>query len=135
MGYSKLKNSAGNRLFPAVGASLTIAVLTAGLMVNTVTAAEFGLQATPAERGQEIAFTRKKGNCLACHHIAGGVSPGNLAPPLVGMKKRYPDKSALKAQIWDPRVKNPDTPMPPFGAHHILSDKQIDDLVEYLYTL
>jgi L-cysteine S-thiosulfotransferase len=97
--------------------------------------AGFGHQASPAEKGQEIAFTRKLGNCLACHVIPGGVSGGNIAPPLMTMKKRFPDKAKLRAQIWDPRVSNPDTSMLPFGAHGILSEIQIDDLVEYLYTL
>ncbi|MBF0263941.1 MAG: sulfur oxidation c-type cytochrome SoxX [Gammaproteobacteria bacterium] len=102
---------------------------------TTASAAGLGVQQTSAERGQEIAFTRKLGNCLACHHINGGVSGGTIAPPLVGMKLRFPDRAQLRAQIYDPRVKNPDTSMLPFGAHSILTPAQLEDLVEFLYTL
>ena len=113
------------------------AISTSMLMTASVHSAKMGYEVSPAERGQEVAFTRKLGNCLACHHIPGGVSGGNIAPPLTReyIRALYPDKAKLRAQIWDPRVKNPDTSMLPFGAHGILTEQQIDDLVEYLYTL
>jgi len=85
--------------------------------------------------GKKLAFDRKLGNCLACHAIAGGNLPGNIGPPLVAMKARFPDKSAIRAQIDDPTVKNPRTAMPPFGKHGILTDKQIDLITEFIYTL
>lgn len=87
------------------------------------------------EQGKQIAFDRKKGNCLACHQIEGGSLPGNIGPPLVAMKSRFPDKSALRAQIWDSTQKNPNTMMPPFGKHEILSEEEIDKVVEFIYTL
>jgi sulfur-oxidizing protein SoxX len=87
------------------------------------------------EQGKEIAFDRKKGNCLACHQIEGGDLPGNIGPPLVAMKARYPDKSRLRAQIWDATRINPNTVMPPFGRHQILSESEIDKVVEFIYTL
>jgi len=59
--------------------------------------------------GNKVAFDRKKGNCLACHMIAGGNLPGNIGPPLVAMKARFPNKADLRAQIWDSTVANPDT--------------------------
>ncbi len=131
------------RIFTAIRispAKTTKFVLTTGMVAavafsNPVISASLGHDATAAERGQEIAFTRKLGNCLACHVIPGGVSGGNIAPPLMAMKGRFPDKAKLRDQIWDPRVANPDTSMLPFGAHKILTEKQINDLVEYLYTL
>ncbi len=89
----------------------------------------------PLAKGQQLAFDRKKGNCLACHMIAGGDLAGNLGPPLVAMKARYPDKAALRAQIWDSTVSNPRTTMPPFGKHGILNDEEIDLVTEYIYTL
>ena len=49
--------------------------------------------------GKKIAFDRKKGNCLACHHIEGGDLAGNIGPALVAMKARFPDKAVLRAQI------------------------------------
>ena len=85
--------------------------------------------------GKKIAFDRSKGNCLACHAIDDGEMPGNIAPPLLAMKARFPDRAVLRSQIWDATSKNPITTMPPFGRHHILSDADIDKIIDYLYTL
>lgn len=87
------------------------------------------------EQGKNIAFDRKKGNCLACHMIEGGDLPGNIGPPLVAMKARFPDKSQLRAQIWDSTKNNPNSMMPPFGRHAILSEAEIDKVVEFIYSL
>lgn len=87
------------------------------------------------EEGKKIAFDRKKGNCLACHMIDGGDMPGNIGPPLVAMKARFPDKSVLRAQIWDSNKANPNSMMPPFGRHEILTEGELDKVVEYIYTL
>ena len=87
------------------------------------------------ELGKQVAFDRDKGNCLACHAIADGKLPGNIAPPLVGMKQRFPDRVALRAQIADASVRNPRTTMPPFGNNRILTDSEIDAIVDFLYTL
>lgn len=87
------------------------------------------------EEGKKIAFDRKKGNCLACHMIQGGDLPGNVGPPLVAMKARFPDKSKLRAQIWDSTKANANTMMPPFGRHEILTEGEIDKVVEFIYTL
>jgi sulfur-oxidizing protein SoxX len=51
------------------------------------------------------------------------------------MKARFPDKAVLKAQITDPRAKNPNTIMPPFGPHGVLSAKEIDLVTDFIYTL
>ena len=88
-----------------------------------------------AEEGKQIAFSRKKGNCLACHMMADGEAPGNIAPPLVAMKARFPEKAKLKAQIWDAQKANPETVMPPFGSHKILSSTEIDKVVEFVWGL
>jgi len=85
--------------------------------------------------GKKLAMARNKGNCLACHAIADGELPGNIGPPLMYMQQRFPDRAQLRAQIWDPTVRNPDTVMPPFGKHRILSDDEIDLIVDYLHTL
>lgn len=87
------------------------------------------------EAGKKLAFDRKKGNCLACHQIEGGDLPGNIGPALVAMKARFPDKSALRAQIWDSTAKNPNTMMPPFGRHEIMTEAEIDKVVEFIYSL
>ena len=67
--------------------------------------------------------------------MADGTLPGNIAPPLVAMSLRYPDKAKLRAQIWDATVANPSTIMPPFGRHQIITEEEIDEVVEYVYTL
>jgi len=87
------------------------------------------------EEGKKIAENRKKGNCFACHDYPGAVLPGNIGPKLINMKRRFPDKKVLRAQIWDATKANPNTIMPPFGRHKILSDKDIDKVVEFVYTL
>ena len=85
--------------------------------------------------GQAIAFDRSKGNCLACHIIAGGESPGNIGPELSNIVARYPDQQLLRQRIWDETKFNPNTLMPPFGKHRILTEQEIDQVVEFLYTL
>ena len=91
--------------------------------------------AADTESGKAVAFDRSKGNCLACHAIGDGVDPGNIGPELSNMKQRYPEKTLLRQRIWDETQFNPATVMPPFGKHQILSEKEIDLIVEYLYTL
>ncbi len=83
---------------------------------------------------EEVTFGRKAGNCLACHMIPGGNLPGTIGPPLLAMKARFPNKADLRAQIWDATVKNPHTIMPPFGKHGILTEGQIDQVVNYIYS-
>lgn len=91
--------------------------------------------ASPIEKGKAVSFDRKKGNCLACHAMDDGSLPGNIGPPLVSMKLRYPEKAKLRAQIWDATVRNPNSIMPPFGRHQMLSEEEIDWITEYVYTL
>lgn len=86
-------------------------------------------------KGKSLVMERSKGNCLACHAIEDGKQPGNIGPPLIGMKLRFPDSEILYRQIWDAAERNPDTRMPPFGRHGILSREDIDLIIEYLYTL
>lgn len=88
--------------------------------------------------GQELAFDNRKGNCLACHAIPGdpkAVTSANIAPPVINMKERFPDRAKLYAQLWDSTRANADSLMPPFGKHKILSDDEIDKVVDYIYGL
>jgi sulfur-oxidizing protein SoxX len=87
------------------------------------------------EFGKKSAFDRKRGNCLACHMVGDGVSPGDIGPPLVAMKARFPDPAKLRAQIYDPMVANPDTRMPPYGKYKIITEQELDAIIAYLYTL
>jgi L-cysteine S-thiosulfotransferase len=84
--------------------------------------------------GQTLAFDRSKGNCLTCHVIAGGDAPGNVGPPLADMKARYPDRKELTAVIFDETRRNPLTVMPPFGRNLILTNAEIESVVDFLYT-
>jgi len=87
------------------------------------------------DKGREIAFDRRKGNCLACHAIEGGELTGNYGPPLLLMPARFPDRNVLRAQIWDASTRVPNTRMPPYGRHRILTEDEIDLVVDFLLTL
>ncbi len=113
--------------------TVTLATLFAG--AGMLPAAVGAADADTIKKGKEVAYDRKKGNCLACHMMDDGVSPGDIGPPLIAMKARFPDRAKLRAQLWDPQASNPGTRMPPFGKHHILSEAEIDAIVDYLYTL
>ena len=115
-----------------VGLIGAVSVLAGQFALSPIASAE-GNDAV--EKGKQLAFDRKKGNCLACHSIKDGPSPGNIAPALIAMQARFPDKNELRAQIWDATVKNPESAMPPFGKHGALSDKEVDLIVEYIWTL
>ena len=99
----------------------------------TVTAAEKKVDEHAAAK--KIVYDRNRGNCIACHMMDNGEQPGNIAPPLIAMKARFPDKAVLRAQIADSRDKNPDSMMPPFGPHSIMSPEEIDIVLEYVYSL
>jgi sulfur-oxidizing protein SoxX len=114
-------------------AILSSALLISSLSFLSVTSAKAD-EATIAE-GKKIAFNRKKGNCLGCHMIADGALPGNVGPPLIAMKARFPDKAKLRAQIWDATTANPKTIMPPFGRHNILSDQEVDKITDFIHSL
>lgn len=88
--------------------------------------------------GRTVVFNKAKGNCLACHAIPNdpkAESPGNIGPPFIMMKERFPDRNKLRAQVWDATVANPKTSMPPFGKHRILSEQEVDQVVEYIHSL
>ena len=84
--------------------------------------------------GEQLAFDRGKGNCLTCHDIKGGDNAGNIAPPLADMKTRFPDRKELVAIISDETKRNPQTVMPPFKRNLILTDQEIEAIVDFLYT-
>ena len=88
-------------------------------------------------QGGCIVANRKKGNCWACHMIKGAPvsETPTIAPMLVSIKQRFPDKAKLREQVANPHKVNPDSVMPPFEKHGILSKGEIDKVVEYLYTL
>ena len=114
--------------------AMKVAVLFVGLLA-CITVSPSWAEVSAIEKGKALTFDRKKGNCLSCHVIAGGTLMGTTAPPLVQMQARFPDKNKLYEQIWDARKRNPNTIMPPFGSHGMLSSEEIGVRVDYLYTL
>ena len=113
----------------------TVITLLISLLAFGFSTGSFAADEAMIKKGKEVAFDRKKGNCLACHMIEDGSLPGNQGPPLVAMQARFPDKAVLKAQIVNPLTRNQNSIMPPFGLHNIISDEEIDAIVEYLLTL
>jgi sulfur-oxidizing protein SoxX len=96
------------------------------------------IQDVPEQRlvtGKKIAFERDKGNCLACHVIENGESPGNIGPALTALSSHFKNKQQLRDQIWDASRFNPETSMPPIGKNKIISEEEIDVLVDYLWSL
>jgi L-cysteine S-thiosulfotransferase len=115
--------------------SFQATMLLAGLALGASLCATGAASAqTPAMPGQALAFDRSKGNCLTCHDIKGGDSPGNVGPQLSDVKKRYPDRKELAAIIFDETKRNPLTVMPPFGRNLILTPQEIDSVIDFLYT-
>jgi L-cysteine S-thiosulfotransferase len=113
-------------LIPALALTLLIG---AAAFVNPASA-----QSAVAE-GQRLAFDRGKGNCLTCHEIKGGDLPGTIGPPLKDIKSKYPDRNELVAILTDETRRNPQTMMPPFGRNRILTEKEINAVVDFLQTL
>ena len=112
-----------------------IALLLSALVLTPAAITPVYADEATIAKGKEVAYDRRKGNCLACHAMDDGTLPGNQGPPLMAMQARFPDKAVLRAQIYDPLERNPNTIMPPFGVHNILTDEEIDAIVEYLLTL
>lgn len=111
-------------------------ILAATLLLGGVNvgASELTLEERIA-KGYALAADRNAGNCFSCHMAEGAEQPGNGGPALIMMQLRYPDREQLKAQIADPRVRNPNTNMPPYGAHHILTDQELEWMVDYIHSL
>jgi L-cysteine S-thiosulfotransferase len=114
---------------------VAIPALAAALLIGVAAfATPAGAQSAVAE-GQKLAFDRGKGNCLTCHEIKGGDFPGTVGPALKDIKSRYPDRNELVAIVSDETKRNPQTVMPPFGRNRILTEKEIDAVVDFLQTL
>jgi len=115
----------------ALGIISFIAVISVSAVTPEVSFADTEIIA----EGKKLAVDRRKGNCLSCHIMGDGEMPGTHGPPLIFMKQRFPDKAKLYARIWDATASNPNTMMPPFGRHGILTDDEIDKITEYVHTL
>ncbi len=111
--------------------SILFFIIVSSGLINLVHAEEDG-------SGRGLVFEKSKGNCLACHAIPNdpaAKSPGNIGPALIGMKSRFPDRTKLRAQIWDATVANPRSGMPPFGRNKILTEAEVDLVTDYVLGL
>ena len=54
---------------------------------------------------------------------------------LSDMKARFPNRADLVSILTDEEARNPQTMMPPFGRDLILTAGQINQIVDFLYTL
>lgn len=119
---------------PATFVSILTAFVGGLMLVAPVAANAATPSATDIEQGKALAFNRDKGNCLACHMIPGGQQAGDIGPPLIAMKARFPDRQRLFNLIWDNRQTFPNSMMPPFGPNQILTKSQINKIIDFLYT-
>ena len=114
--------------------ALLLALLLA-LLIGVMTSAGSARAQSAAADGQKLAFDRGKGNCLTCHVIKGGDLPGTIGPELKDIKGKFPDRNELVAILNDETKRNPQTVMPPFGRNRILTEQEINAIVDFLQTL
>jgi sulfur-oxidizing protein SoxA len=77
-----------------------------------------------------------KGRCLNCHVLdQDGILPGDVGPNLSTFATWGRDPAFTFQQVWDARVHNPQTIMPPFGTNELLDEAEVAHIVAYLYTL
>jgi L-cysteine S-thiosulfotransferase len=105
------------------------------LLIGIMTSAGPARAQSAAADGQKLAFDRGKGNCLTCHVIKGGDLPGTIGPELKDIKSKFPDRNELVAILNDETRRNPQTVMPPFGRNRILTEQEINAIVDFLQTL
>ena len=89
------------------------------------------------DSGRQLALDKNKGNCADCHQFPNDSrveTRATVGPPLSGIKSRFTSRIALTSLVKDPMTINPDTIMPPYGRHRILTEREIDAIVDYLYT-
>jgi sulfur-oxidizing protein SoxX len=115
--------------------TISLPALALAVLLGALTAPQSAGAQSAAAEGQKIAFDRGKGNCLTCHEIKGGDLPGTIGPALTEIKSKYPNRDDLVAIVSDETKRNPLTVMPPFGRNRILTEKEINAVVDFLQTL
>jgi sulfur-oxidizing protein SoxA len=89
-------------------------------------------------KGQQLAFDRSRGGgCLACHVMGPKTleTPGNVGPDLSEIAKAGRTDQWLFNYVFDARVYNPKSVMPPWGKHAFYNEAEIKDIVAFLKTL
>ncbi|MGA7827018.1 MAG: cytochrome b N-terminal domain-containing protein [Geobacteraceae bacterium] len=135
----KSERAPGRRLFAMSIAGVSILGLIgltlAGHYSNP--AGEQGVAASPvvaqSEQSSNIGFGKalfQSQGCTACHMVSG--SGGNVGPDLSGEGEKGRSREWIRAQIRNSKTHDPQSLMP---AYMSLTDKQVDQLVEYLLSL
>jgi sulfur-oxidizing protein SoxA len=92
-----------------------------------------------AANGQKLVADRNRGgSCLACHVVgqAGNADlPGDVGPDLSEIGNAGREDEWLFNYVYDARVYNPQTVMPPWGTHGLFNEQEIRDIVAFLKTL
>ncbi|MDH5181072.1 MAG: sulfur oxidation c-type cytochrome SoxA [Gammaproteobacteria bacterium] len=91
-----------------------------------------------AAKGKELAFDRKRGGSCAACHIMGSETPelpGNVGPDLSTIGNGERTDQHLFTYIYEPRLINPASVMPPWGSHALFTVEEIKDIVAFLKTL
>jgi sulfur-oxidizing protein SoxA len=91
-----------------------------------------------AGKGQQLSFDRSRGGgCLACHVMGPKTQalPGDVGPDLSEIATAGRTDQWLFNSVFDPRVYNPQSVMPPWGKHGFYSEAEIRDIVAFLKTL
>jgi len=128
----------GNFLIQAKSALPKLASEGFGILATLLVTSACAFASTIDTSGKEIAFDRSKGNCLACHGfpaVPDALQTGNSGPPMIAMQARFPDKGILRAKIWDATASSSTSFMPPFGKHQVLSEEEIDKVVDFVHSL
>src|ERR1700749_492230 len=120
---------------PTLALTFAMAVTIGAVTIGALLAAGPVRAQSSVAEGQKLAFDRGKGNCLTCHVIKGGDLPGTIGPELKDIKSKYPDRNDLVAILNDETKQNPQTLMPPFGRNRILTEQEINAIVDFLHTL
>jgi sulfur-oxidizing protein SoxA len=97
-----------------------------------------GAIAGDPDNGRRLAFDTRRGvSCLVCHVMgpAGQDQPGNFGPDLSEIGNAGRSDEYLFNVVYDARVYNPETLMPPWGAHGVFTESEIRDIVAFLKTL
>jgi L-cysteine S-thiosulfotransferase len=120
---------------PPTAKPILITALALALLIGAAVPSGSARAQSTVTEGQTLAFDRGKGNCLTCHEIKGGDLPGSIGPALKDIKSKYPDRNELVAILTDETKRNPLTVMPPFGRNRILTEQEINAIVDFLQTL
>lgn len=128
----KTKSSSTSPMqFPCLSYSLSCSDIPVRKPVKKVLTGELSGN---SEEGRQIAFTKTRGNCLACHKMQGGTQPGSRGPDLTSYGAIGRSDAETYALVYDMRWQIPDTLMPPMGTNEILTDQEIRDVVAFLQS-